>query len=118
MNPRSAAYEAAAVTRLSYGGSIKTSAFFQKRVCRPILIICPPECEWMPEEIASVKSALDAILLKLSQLERRVEALERRMGIVRPQSPPSSTPARTPTVRHTYLTRAIMDAKRQYERSK
>jgi hypothetical protein len=71
----------------------------------------------MVDQSESQKDLLGSIVAKLAELERRVEALERRLGMARPVRTATRKVQGGVPIRHTYLAHAISEAKRQYERS-
>lgn len=66
------------------------------------------------EQILSLENKLNTLIVRVSDLERRLSALERTSA---PSKPVTKTPQTPPTnVEHNYLRRAITSAKHDYER--
>lgn len=66
------------------------------------------------ERILSIENKLNSLMIRLSDLERRLTALEQASGISKP-AVQTSRPAAA-NVEHRYLRRAIHTARRDYER--
>ena len=67
----------------------------------------------MEERLRVLERKLDSVIVKISELENRLSALEKRFGTPRAPRP---APSQDTSVKHTYLTRAIMAAKKEYEK--
>lgn len=67
------------------------------------------------ERILSLENKLNSLMVRLLDLERRLDALERGAGVSQSDKPQASKTPETGE-QHTYLRRAISKARRDYER--
>ncbi len=67
------------------------------------------------ERVLSLENRLNSLMIRLSDLERRLSALERASGAAGTTKSVPQAPRPAAKVEHTYLTRAISKARRDYE---